>query len=39
VKDEKKDRRWALTVLFVVEVGGTIQATNAKIEKHHFGTG
>jgi hypothetical protein len=39
VQDEKKDKRWALTVWFVVEEGGTIQATNAKIEKRHFGTG
>jgi hypothetical protein len=39
VQDEKKDKRWALTVWFVVAEGGTIQATNTEIEKRHFGTG
>jgi Rps23 Pro-64 3,4-dihydroxylase Tpa1-like proline 4-hydroxylase len=39
VQDEEKDRRWALTVWFVVEEGGTIQATDSDIERRHFGTG
>jgi 2OG-Fe(II) oxygenase superfamily len=33
------DRRWALTVWFVVAEGGAIRATNAEIEQRHFGTG
>jgi hypothetical protein len=36
---EEKDRRWALTVWFVAEEGGTIRVTDAEIEKKHFGTG
>jgi hypothetical protein len=35
----EKDRRFALTVWFVVDEGGTIRATDAEIEDRHFGTG
>mmetsp|Transcript_29956 Transcript_29956/g.45946 ORF Transcript_29956/g.45946 Transcript_29956/m.45946 type:complete len:377 (-) Transcript_29956:1475-2605(-) len=33
------DRRWALTVWFVVGEDGVIRTTDAEIEKKHFGTG
>jgi hypothetical protein len=33
------DRRWALTIWFVVGETGTIRATDVEIEKRHFGTG
>lgn len=37
--DVEADRRWALTVWFVVAEGGVIRGTNAEIEHRHFGTG
>ena len=39
VQDEERDRRWALTVWFVVEDAATIWATDSEIERRHFGTG
>jgi hypothetical protein len=33
------DRRWALTVWFVVNDAGVIRATDAEIQDRHFGTG
>jgi len=33
------DRRWALTVWFVVKNGGKIRKTDADVEKRHFGRG
>lgn len=33
------DRRWALTVWFVVGETGKISATNVEVEQRHFGTG
>jgi hypothetical protein len=31
------DRRWALTVWFIADEGGKIRATDAEVEKRHFG--
>ena len=33
------DRRWALTVWFVTDEGGTIRATDSQVAQRHFGLG